>query len=495
MSKLDVVKHNYSILKAMSKNTNIPSEICNLFNKNRLPLVVSTFNKLVESLHLGNADLGGRKRENCQLTNLQVFQLLVLMPFFSVVNAFNYSGSVLSRMFGGKKDMLYSFMSQDNIDWRNIIYRITVKLISNVTCRQDYRKSTLPSVLIADDTDLPKSGLHIESIGKIFSHVHQSCILGYKMLALCWSDGRSQFILDASLHGETGKVEGKEQGLTAKQREARYQRKRDEDSCSAKRKNEYFMGKGEKLIEMVKRCIRARIPFDYLLVDSWFTCKGLIKFVCHSHRRFHLPGMAKLGNTKYKTKTYGEISAKALIAKIVKSKSIRYSRRYHCHHASFDATLDGYSVRLFFCRRSKKEGWKVLLTTDMQLDFLRAYEIYAMRWSIEVFFSDSKRVLGLASCSARDFSSQISHVSLVMIRYNLLAMIKRSLDYETIGGLFRDVYAGVKEITVIEKIWNIILEVVVVIAEVLEADSEHILRQVLEKEERLVALRNYAKTA
>ena len=108
-------------------------------------------NKLVESLHLGNADLGGRKRENCQLTNLQVFQLLVLMPFFSVVNAFNYSGSVLSKMFGGKKDMLYTFMSQDNIDWRNIIYRITVKLISNVTCRQDYKKSKLPSVLIADE--------------------------------------------------------------------------------------------------------------------------------------------------------------------------------------------------------------------------------------------------------------------------------------------------------------------------------------------------------
>ena len=101
----------------------------------------------------------------------------------------------------------------------------------------------------------------------------------------------------------------------------------------------------------------------------------------------------------------------------------------------------------------------------------------------------------MASCSARDFSSQISHISLVMIRYNLLAMIKRSFDYETIGGLFRDVYAGVQEITVIEKIWNIILEVVAVIAEVLEADFEHILQQVLEKEERLGTLRNYAKTA
>ena len=51
--------------KSMGKNTNIPSEICNLFNKNRLPIVISTFNKLVEYLHLGNSDLGGRKRENC----------------------------------------------------------------------------------------------------------------------------------------------------------------------------------------------------------------------------------------------------------------------------------------------------------------------------------------------------------------------------------------------------------------------------------------------
>lgn len=123
MSKLDVAQHNYSILKAMSKNTNIPSEICNLFNKNRLPL--------------------------------------------------------------------------------------------------------------------------------------------------CWSDGRSQFMLDASLHGEIGKVEGKEQGLIAKQREARYQRKRDEDSFSAKRKNEYFMGKGEKLIEMVKITMLLSMP---LWMDTLYGC-------------------------------------------------------------------------------------------------------------------------------------------------------------------------------------------------------------------------------
>lgn len=75
-------------------------------------------------------------------------------------------------------------------------------------------------------------------------------------------------MLDASLYGEKGKIEGKEQGMTAKQREKRYNRQRDKDSHIAKRKEEYFMSKGNKLIEMVKRAIRAKIPFEYLLVDS-----------------------------------------------------------------------------------------------------------------------------------------------------------------------------------------------------------------------------------
>ena len=102
------------------------------------------------------------------------------------------------------------------------------------------------------------------------------------------------------------------------------------------------------------------------------------------------------------------------------------------------------------------------LTTDLNLRFMRAYEIYSMRWSIEVFFSDSKRLLGLADCSSRDFSAHIAHVSLVMIRYNILASIKRTLDYGTIGGLFGDMYLGVHELTVVEKIWAITSDAILI---------------------------------
>ena len=136
-----------------------------------------------------------------------------------------------------------------------------------------------------------------------------------------------------------------------------------------------------------------------------------------------------------------------------------------------------------------------MLTTDTSLNFMRAYEIYSMRWSIEVFFSDSKRMLGLTGCSSRNFSAHIAHVSLVMIRYNMLASIKRTLDYDTIGGLFGDMYMGVHELTVIEKIWGIIVEVVAVVAELIGADSDELTMQVLENDKRLATLRAYAQTA
>ena len=309
MSNLGVTKIHYSKLKAMSKITKIPSEIRNFFSEKRRNMVVDTFTRLLESLDLDCRSLGGMKRENCQLTNLQVFQILVLLPFFSVKGCSHYNESVLSRMFGGRKDVLYSYLSQDGINWRNVVYRIAKWLVTKVTVRNDHKKSKLPTVLIADDTDLPKTGIHMESIGWIFSHVHQKCILGYKALMLCWSDGRTQLTLDFSLHGEKGKVEGKEQGLTSAQRKRRYERDRDKDTHIAKRKNEYFMSKGAKLLDMVKNAIRNKIPFEYLLVDSWFTCTELVDFVYRRHKKFHLLGMAKMGNTKYTT-SWGELGAK-----------------------------------------------------------------------------------------------------------------------------------------------------------------------------------------
>ena len=112
-----------------------------------------------------------------------------------------------------------------------------------------------------------------------------------------------------------------------------------------------------------------------------------------------------------------------------------------------------------------------------------------------IFSEDAKRLLDLAGCSARDFSSQIAHVSMVVIRYNILAIIKRSEDYETIGGLFADIYEGIHELTVVEKIWSIIMDVIAIVAEIFTIDENELMEQIIRDNRRLKAMQIIAQTA
>ena len=56
-------------------------------------------------------------------------------------------------------------------------------------------------------------------------------------------------------------------------------------------------------------------------------------------------------------------------------------------------------------------------------------------------------------------------------------------------------YLGVHELTVVEKIWAIIIEVVAVVSELIGADSDELTTQIIENDKRLAALREYAQTA
>lgn len=92
---------------------------------------------------------------------------------------------------------------------------------------------------------------------------------------MCWSVGRSRFMLDCFLRGKSVRKRARNRGLRLSKESAVSRRRRTRDSVSAKRMEECFMSKGLKLIERVENTIRTRITFEYLLVDSWLTCTEL----------------------------------------------------------------------------------------------------------------------------------------------------------------------------------------------------------------------------
>lgn len=169
--------------------------------------------------------------------------------------------------------MFYRFMEQDNIDWRKLVYLVSIRLLNRISSRKDSKESL--QCLIIDDTDLPKTGFKTEMIGRIYSHVLHKSVLGFKGLFLCHTDGKTQTLLDFSLHGEEGKNPEKKQGLTDKQRKARFSKKRDGDSAVNTRIKEYRQNKIDRSIEMVRESIREA----YALIICWLTV-GLLVPTC-----------------------------------------------------------------------------------------------------------------------------------------------------------------------------------------------------------------------
>ena len=140
-----------------------------------------------------------------------------------------------------------------------------------------------------------------------------------------------------------------------------------------------------------------------------------------------------------------------------------------------------YRIRLSVIPNWGKGNWNGLLSTDPSLSFLEAYRIYARRWATEVAYKDCKTLLNLGKCQSVHFAAQIASFTLTMMQYNILCTVKRFEAYETIGGLFAEVTNDTLELSVTDKIWCIILDFVLNIAEHYSIDATELLADLIER--------------
>ena len=217
-------------------------------------------------------------------------------------------------------------LNDTSIDWRTISYKLNLRLLKTTAVNGEPQENKLSRCLIVDDTDLHKTGRHIEFLGKIFSHVSKTSILGFKGLVMAYHDGKSLFALDVALHCEKGKNQKKTYGLTPTQAKERYSKNRAKESIAKKRTQECFTTKIDSMISMVRLAITKGIRFDYLLVDSWFTCFELVKFIKTRKIDCHLLGMIKMGITKYSFNG-NLLSAKQIVDYSKRKKQLKRSRK------------------------------------------------------------------------------------------------------------------------------------------------------------------------
>ena len=247
------------------KSTTIISELKKYFSSNEK--IFQTLFTELSSLKISDKLFQSVDKINSQYAGYQKFILLILFPLFTVKDISHYRESSLYQVIKCGKDVFYRFIDNSNFSWRKLAYHVNFRLLKRVE-KSSYNAENKPiRCLIADDTDLPKSGKCFELLSRIYSHVSNSFNYGFKGLFLGYHDGTSFFGLDFSLHGEKGdekKPNYKPYGLTKKQQKARYSKNRSAKSAGKQRENEYFKTKTEMLIEMIKTAILQKIRFDYL---------------------------------------------------------------------------------------------------------------------------------------------------------------------------------------------------------------------------------------
>ena len=112
------------------------------------------------------------------------------------------------------------------------------------------------------------------------------------------------------------------------------------------------------------------------------------------------------------------------------------------------------------------KGWNILLSTDLSMTFVKAFEVYQIRWNIEVLNKECKQYLELGKCMSRDFDAQIADCTLCFLTYITMALEKRFSEYETMGELF----TGMEDDLMALTLWK---RVLACIKRLLEVLSEH----------------------
>lgn len=432
-----------------NKNTKVLSEIKSYCQNSSV--IVGIFNQLIGRFDLRYINMLFSDTKKRGIDGSKIFQTLFVFRFLDFSNVSQLMQSGFSKEISHQKDVLYDFLNNEKIRWRTITL-LFFKQVNGVINENSEQIADVPKCLVLDDSLLGKTGKKMEFIGKVFDHCTHTYRLGIKMLALGYTDGKTFLPIDFSIHNEPGK--NNKRGLKVKNLQAQFSKTRAPESAGYERALEVSVDKITIALRMIKRCAKKWLRVDYVLTDSWFICEKFIKGVHEINPKLHVIGLMKTNrNVTISGKTY-----KANAVPDSKRRNISHSRKFKCSYISLKIVYKDIEMRGYWVKMNGQNNWKLLVSTNDKLTFTKAMEIYKQRWSIEVFFKDCKQNLGLETCQSKDFDAHIATISIVFMNYMVLALKKRFEDYETLGILFKDFKAIMLKESIIQKIWEILIQ-------------------------------------
>ena len=386
----------------------------------------------------------------------EILTLMLMLPLMLLKSVHALYKSEFQKVTTMKKSCIYRLKNNEKMPWRALLLVMSKqfqRLVNPTNLVAD------KSAFILDDTTLAKTGRRIEQMTKVFDHVagKKGSKLGFKNLTLGLFDGKSFLPIDLTLQVEKPLK-------NARHRKERFKKQRDPKSAGAKRIKECHVSKIANGLNMLKRALKQGFRAKYVLVDSWFASYEFIQTVRDLNKKsMHLICGVRKDSRKYLYN--GDSLNASQLQKVLKNEgNEKRCRKRNIRYFEVLVNYEGIGqVKLFFCRFPYQKKFRLFLSTDTSLSLLTMLEIYSIRWTIEVFFKETKQHLKLGACQSRDFDAQIAHITTCYLLYTLLAYFRRVNDYESLDGLFAEIKDQLVEKNVAERLWELFDELLQVV--------------------------------
>ncbi len=280
---------------------------------------------------------------------------------------------------------------------------------------------------------------------------------------------------------------GKLFGLTLKERNEQFKKDVTNGSFGQTRRREADKSKIDMMIEMLCRCVKHGFIPDYALIDSWFFCHQILeKLSTLKNGTIKLVSMVKINNQKFfDCKANKELHVRAILKR--HESDAKTCKKLKAKYIKVTSKYQGIRVNLFFVKMGRATNWHLLLTTNLNLNFIELIEVYQIRWSIEVFFKECKQYLNLGKCKSSCFDAQIADTTITMLQHIMLSYCKRITSQQSFSGLFESISKEMVELDLVSRIIEIIWDLVEVICSIAGIDFIELQQQLI-KDDKAAAV-------
>jgi hypothetical protein len=355
-----------------------------------------------------------RKRRSDGEPLPNVLCALLVWPLMKVKSLHCFCAE-LCQILAGQVSVLYDFLGREDINWRGLASELAHKI---------YQANDLgprsQRAFVVDDTSQARAGRKVEGTSCYFDHTEGRHRKGHQVLQLGLAAEKGFLPLEAQI------VTGQKCAID-KPKDKPFHDQRSSAARDMRRARE--QGKHPLFRAMLRRALQAGFSAGYVLADAWFGCKENI--LCCLENKLVALFQMKRGLLAYRH--HGRVYTAGQLYGLIQRRMRPQNRRARFKTASLIVSLNleteerqparWVEVRLVFSapvRAHSADTWVVFLCTDVKLSEAKILEVYALRWSIEVYFKEIKQNLGFLKEQSGRYQVTYASVHLAALRYLLL---------------------------------------------------------------------------